>query len=213
MGETRILVIDNYDSFAYNLVQYVGEVADEVIVRRNDALSLADVRDLAPTGIVVSPGPGTPQEAGISIPLFEETEYPILGVCLGHQALCAANGAPVVHASEVVHGKPSVVAHDGEGLFEGLPDRFQVGRYHSLAVEREALPGSLLETATTTDEREVLMAVRHREQPHLGVQFHPESILTRDPDADGDGAISLAVGKRMVRNFCTLAAEHAGDGR
>ncbi|WP_255193719.1 anthranilate synthase component II [Natronobeatus ordinarius] len=211
-GDTRIIVIDNYDSFAYNLVQYVGEVADEVLVRRNDALSISDVHDLDPTGIVVSPGPGTPQEAGISIPLFEETDYPILGVCLGHQALCAANGAPVVHAPEVVHGKPSVVDHDGEGLFAGLPDRFQVGRYHSLAVERDDLPESLLETATTADEREVLMAVRHREKPHLGVQFHPESILTRESGAGEDGgAISLAVGKRMIRNFCALAAAHADD--
>ncbi len=204
----RLLVIDNYDSFAYNLVQYVGELADEVIVRRNDEIDLADVDDIDPTGIIVSPGPGTPQEAGISIPLFAETEYPILGVCLGHQALCAANGAPVVHAPHVVHGKPSTVSHDGEGLFDGLPSTFQVGRYHSLAVEREALPDSLAETARTTDERGVLMAVRHRERPHIGVQFHPESILTRrheDVD-DGDG-ISLAVGKRMIANFCRLAAE------
>ncbi|ELY43596.1 anthranilate synthase component II [Natronorubrum bangense] len=203
-----MLVIDNYDSFAYNLVQYVGELADEVIVRRNDDIDLADVDDIDPTGIIVSPGPGTPQEAGISIPLFAETEYPILGVCLGHQALCAANGAPVVHAPHVVHGKPSTVSHDGEGLFDDLPSTFQVGRYHSLAVEREALPDSLAETARTTDERGVLMAVRHRERPHIGVQFHPESILTRrheDVD-DGDG-ISLAVGKQMIANFCRLAAE------
>ena len=209
----RILVIDNYDSFAYNLVQYVGEVADEVLVRRNDALSVSDVHDLEPTGIVVSPGPGTPQEAGISIPLFAETGYPILGVCLGHQALCAANGAPVIHAPEVVHGKPSVVAHDGEGLFAGLPDRFQVGRYHSLAVERGDLPDGLLETASTADEREVLMAVRHREKPHVGVQFHPESILTRTVGSGDGGAISLAIGKRMIRNFCTLAAEYAEADR
>ncbi|MCU4925346.1 aminodeoxychorismate/anthranilate synthase component II [Halobacteria archaeon AArc-dxtr1] len=240
----RLLVVDNYDSFAYNLVQYVGEVADEVVVRRNDEIDLAGVGELDPTGIVVSPGPGTPAEAGISIPLFRETEYPILGVCLGHQALCAANGAPVVHAPSVVHGKPSVVSHDGEGLFDGLPERFQVGRYHSLAVEREDLPDSLVETARTADERGVLMAVRHRERPHLGVQFHPESILTREPEpaesepiASGSGdpaaapdpaatdpnattvagsvgagrEISLAVGKRMIRNFCAFAAEYDAD--
>ncbi|MFC6766182.1 anthranilate synthase component II, partial [Natrinema soli] len=153
---TRILVIDNYDSFAYNLVQYVGEIADDVVVRRNDAIDLAGVRDLEPTGIVVSPGPGTPEAAGISIPLFAETEYPILGVCLGHQALCAANGAPVVHASDVVHGKPSTVEHDGDGIFAALPETFQVGRYHSLAVDRADLPDSLLETAQTIDERGVL---------------------------------------------------------
>ena len=210
-GETRILVVDNYDSFAYNLVQYVGEVADEVIVRRNDEIDLEGVRELDPTGIVVSPGPGTPAEAGVSIPLFAETAYPILGVCLGHQALCAANGAPVVHAPAVVHGKPSTVEHDGDGIFDGLPADFQVGRYHSLAVDRAALPDALEETARTTDERGVLMAVRHRERPHVGVQFHPESILTRSHDdaASGDG-ISLAVGKRMIANFCAFAAAHEG---
>lgn len=209
---TRILVIDNYDSFVYNLVQYVGEVTDEVIVRRNDEIDLEGVRNLDPTGIVVSPGPGTPEEAGISIPLFAETEFPILGVCLGHQALCAAEGAPVVHAPHVVHGKPSTVSHDGAGLFAELPDTFQVGRYHSLAVEREDLPNTLEETARTTDERSVLMAVRHRKKPHLGVQFHPESILTRGHDdaATGDG-ISLAVGKRMIANFCRFAAETRAD--
>ncbi|WP_226481150.1 anthranilate synthase component II [Natrinema amylolyticum] len=211
-----MLVVDNYDSFAYNLVQYVGEVADEVLVRRNDEIDLAGVRDLEPTGIVVSPGPGTPEEAGISIPLFAETDYPILGVCLGHQALCAANGAPVVHAPEVVHGKPSTVGHDGEGLFDGLPESFQVGRYHSLAVDRADLPASLEETAWTTDERGVLMAVRHRERPHIGVQFHPESILTRGhEDAARDDGISLELGKRLIANFCRFAAtaDRRPDGR
>jgi len=210
--DTHVLVIDNYDSFAYNLVQYVGEVADDVTVRRNDAIDVAGVRELDPTGIVVSPGPGTPREAGVSIPLFAETEFPILGVCLGHQALCAANGAPVVHAPEVVHGKPSVLSHTGTGVFEGIPDRFQVGRYHSLSVERDALPDELVETARTDDEREVLMAVRHRERPHVGVQFHPESILTRRPGTGGGDGISLELGKRMVRNFCEMARERrAGE--
>ncbi|AHF98710.1 anthranilate synthase [Halostagnicola larsenii XH-48] len=183
-----MLVVDNYDSFAYNLVQYVGEVADEVVVRRNDEIDLEGVSDLDPTGIVVSPGPGTPAEAGISIPLFAETTYPILGVCLGHQALCAANGAPVVHAPEVVHGKPSLLTHDGAGIFAGVPDPVQVGRYHSLAVERDALPTPLEAVARTADERAVLMAVRHRERPHVGVQFHPESILTRAPAAETPNA-------------------------
>ena len=224
-ASTRILVIDNYDSFVYNLVQYVGEVADEVIVRRNDALRVDDVRDLDPTGIVVSPGPGTPAAAGISIPLFADLDRPILGVCLGHQALCAAHGAPVVHALDVVHGKPSVIEHTGDGLFENLPERIQVGRYHSLAVERDDLPEPLAETASTADERDVLMAVRHRERPHIGVQFHPESILTRAPDTEATPGgstseraghpsesgerISLEMGKTMIRNFCTLAADHA----
>ncbi|OIB57511.1 anthranilate synthase component II [Natrialba sp. SSL1] len=230
---TRLLVVDNYDSFVYNLVQYVGEVADEVIVRRNDELDLSAVRELDPTGIVVSPGPGTPEEAGVSIPLFAETEYPILGVCLGHQALCAANGSPVGHAPDVVHGKPSTISHDGEGVFAGLPDHFQVGRYHSLAVERDDLPDSIVETARTTDDREISMAVRHRENPHIGVQFHPESILTRALDSeqelrghdetgatatdetdgtdDTDG-IELTLGKQMIENFCEFAADTTQTG-
>jgi anthranilate synthase component 2 len=187
-----ILVVDNYDSFAYNLVQYVGEFA-EVTVRRNDAIDVAGIRDLDPDGIVVSPGPGTPQDAGVSMDVFAETDYPALGVCLGHQALCAANGAAVGHAPEVVHGKPSPVHHDGAGLFAGVDDPFSVGRYHSLAVEREDLPASLEETAHTADERGVVMGVRHRDRPHIGVQFHPESILT---DA----------GKGMIENFCRTVA-------
>ncbi|WP_137286799.1 anthranilate synthase component II [Halorussus salinisoli] len=189
-----VLVIDNYDSFVYNLVQYVGEFDPEVTVRRNDAVTVSEVRELDPDGIVVSPGPGTPEDAGISIPLFERTDYPILGVCLGHQALCAAEGAAVGHAPEVVHGKPSVVTHDGEGIYAGLPETFEVGRYHSLAVESEDVPDSLEIAARTVsdrdaDRRSVVMGVRHRERPHVGVQFHPESILT---DA----------GKRLVENFC-----------
>ena len=201
----RVLVVDNYDSFAYNLVQYVGEVvttegwlpevADgEVLVRRNDALSVGDVRELDPDAIVVSPGPGTPQEAGVSMPLFAELDYPTLGVCLGHQALCAAAGAPVGHAEAVVHGKHSPIDHDGRGVFAGLPDGFQVGRYHSLAVERADLPEVLEESAHTDDEAGVVMGVRHRERPHVGVQFHPESILTDR-------------GKEMIETFCRLALE------
>jgi anthranilate synthase component 2 len=217
-GEPRVLVIDNYDSFAYNLVQYVGEFAGDVLVRRNDAVDVDDVRALDPDAIVVSPGPGTPRDAGVSMPIFDALAVPTLGVCLGHQALCAANGAPVGHAPEVVHGKPSVVTHDGAGVFEDLPERLRVGRYHSLAVARDDLPAALVETATTTDDRAVLMAVRHRERPHVGVQFHPESILTGDGtggDATGDDGAgrtaneataagaqaSLRVGKRLVRNF------------
>jgi anthranilate synthase component 2 len=179
----HVLVVDNYDSFAYNLVQYVGGAVGApeegtVDVRRNDAVSVEDIRQLDPDGIIVSPGPGTPAEAGVSIPVFRDLDYPTLGVCLGHQALCAAQGAPVGHAPEVVHGKPSTVRHDGRGVFVDLPETFEAGRYHSLAVERGDLPDPLVETAWTDDERAVVMAVRHRERPHVGVQFHPESILT-----------------------------------
>ena len=205
----KILVVDNYDSFAYNLVQYVGEVvtdpewdvvespsAGDVLVRRNDAVTPADIHEMDPDGIVVSPGPGTPADAGVSTAVFSDLEYPTLGVCLGHQALCAAHGATVGHAEAVVHGKPSTVEHDGCGLYAGLPERFEVGRYHSLAVARADLPDVLTETAWTagdagTSHREgrVVMGVRHREKPHFGVQFHPESVLTN-------------AGKRLLATFC-----------
>ncbi|WP_321576099.1 aminodeoxychorismate/anthranilate synthase component II [Halosolutus gelatinilyticus] len=203
-----ILIIDNYDSFAYNLVQYVGEVvsfegsiatgphtddASSLVVRRNDEISVDAICELDPDGIVISPGPGTPEEAGVSMAIFEETEYPTLGVCLGHQALCAAYGASVGHAPEVIHGKPSAVTHDGKGLFAGLPETVEVGRYHSLASAETDLPECLVPTARTTDDRNVLMGVRHDEKPHVGVQFHPESILT-------DG------GKQMIENFCERIA-------
>ena len=183
-----ILVIDNYDSFAYNLVQYVG-VHTDVVVRRNDAIDLAGIDALDPDGIVVSPGPGSPESAGVSVPIFRDLDYPTLGVCLGHQALCVANGAPVGHAESVVHGKPSTISHDGSGVFAGLPDRFDCGRYHSLAVRRVDLPDSLVETATTLDEEAVVMGVRHVDRPHEGIQFHPESVLT-------------AVGEQMMATFC-----------
>ena len=200
-----VLVVDNYDSFAYNLVQYVGEVvttegwlpgvADgRVVVRRNDAVDIATIREVDPDAIVVSPGPGTPQEAGVSMPIFADLDYPTLGVCLGHQALCAAAGAPVGHAEAVVHGKFSPIDHDGKGVFAGLPNGFQVGRYHSLAVERDDLPDVLEESAHTDDEAGVVMGVRHRERPHVGVQFHPESILTDH-------------GKELIATFTRLALE------
>lgn len=187
-----VLVIDNYDSFVYNLVQYVG-VHDDVVVRRNDVIDIAGIRTLNPDGIVVSPGPGTPESAGVSVPLFAELAYPTLGVCLGHQALCVANGASVGHAESVVHGKPSMISHDGNGVFENLPDSFEVGRYHSLAVRREELPDCLVETATTDAESAVVMGVRHTERPHWGIQFHPESVLTD-------------VGEQMIATFCDRLA-------
>lgn len=191
---TSILIIDNYDSFVYNLVQYVGSLAEDVVVRRNDAVTLSEIWELDPDGIVISPGPGTPQEAGVSMSVFAELAYPTLGVCLGHQALCAVYGASVDHAPAVVHGKPSVVHHDSEGIFAGIPDGFAAGRYHSLAIDRGHLPAELEETAYTDEENEVVMGVRHRENPHIGVQFHPESLLTE-------------YGTDLVRNFidrCTI---------
>ncbi|MBX0288669.1 anthranilate synthase component II [Haloarcula salinisoli] len=187
-----ILVIDNYDSFAYNLVQYVGESAEEIEVYRNDAIDIEGIRELDPDGIVVSPGPGTPQEAGISMSVFSETDYPVLGVCLGHQALCAAEGADVGHAPEVVHGKPSEVTHDGHGIYEGLSNSIRVGRYHSLAVDSDSLPGSLEATGyTDRDGDRIVMSVRHESKPHIGIQYHPESILTPE-------------GKNMVETFCRI---------
>jgi anthranilate synthase component 2 len=193
-----ILVIDNYDSFVYNLVQYIGEAItanraysddeDAVIVRRNDAIDTEGIRRLDPDGIVVSPGPGTPEDAGVSLAVFAELSYPTLGVCLGHQALCAANGVQVGHTSNVLHGKSSIITHDGQGVFTDLPERIEVGRYHSLAVVNPDLPNGLVGTART-DDRNIVMGVRHREKPHEGVQFHPESILT---DA----------GKQMIATFC-----------
>jgi anthranilate synthase component 2 len=194
MSGPTVLVVDNYDSFVYNLVQYVGTHA-EVLVRRNDEIDVEGIERLDPDGIVVSPGPGTPTEAGVSIPVFAELAYPTLGVCLGHQALCAAHGVSVGHAPEVVHGKPSTITHDGAGLFEGLPERFEVGRYHSLAV-RGGLPDVLVETARTAADGGVVMGVRHREKPHAGVQFHPESILTD-------------VGERMIETFCRRCGSEA----
>jgi anthranilate synthase component 2 len=194
-----VLVVDNYDSFVYNLVQYVGVHASEVVVRRNDALDVPAVRELAPDAVVVSPGPGRPEDAGVSAALFSELSYPTLGVCLGHQAMCAAAGATVEHAPAVVHGKASTVRHDGRGVFAGLPNPVAVGRYHSLCVRRGTLPAHLEETAVTTgpEDDRVVMAVRDRTRPHVGVQFHPESILTGD-------------GQRMVASFLAGVAEQGG---
>lgn len=193
-GPISILVIDNYDSFVYNLVQYLGEISPTITVQRNDAVDIGTIRSLDPDGIVISPGPGTPEAAGVSMAIFEQLRIPTLGVCLGHQALCAANGLPVGHAPAVVHGKPSTISHDGMGLFEGIPSPIEVGRYHSLAVAAGARVPALIETAWTEDEH-VLMGVRHRDRPHIGVQFHPESILTD-------------YGKKMIANFCNLCQKY-----
>ena len=179
-----ILMIDNYDSFTFNLVQYLGELGAEVLVKRNDEVSVAAVREFAPTHVVISPGPCTPNEAGISLQLIRECagRIPILGVCLGHQAIGQVFGGKVVHAGRVMHGKTSMVHHDGKGVFRGLPTPYEVTRYHSLVIEKTSLPDSLELTAWTNDangEIEEIMGVRHRELAVEGVQFHPESILTQ----------------------------------
>jgi len=175
----RVLMVDNYDSFTFNLVQYLGELGAETTVWRNDAFALGDVAAFAPDGIVVSPGPCTPNEAGLSVALIERYSgrYPILGVCLGHQAIGQAFGGRVVRARTIMHGKTSLVRHDGSGLFEGLPDEVVATRYHSLVVVDP--PAELVENAWADDPTgRVIMGLRHAQHPTWGVQFHPESILT-----------------------------------
>jgi anthranilate synthase/aminodeoxychorismate synthase-like glutamine amidotransferase len=185
---TKLLVVDNYDSFTYNLVQYLAELGAEVAVHRNDAIGLDDVAALAPDGIVISPGPCTPREAGISVPLIQRFAgtIPILGVCLGHQAIGAAFGGAIVRAPRIMHGKTSPIHHDGRGVFAGLPDPFDATRYHSLVIDPATLPAELERSAWTAEDE--IMGVRHRSLFVEGVQFHPESILTLE-------------GKRLLGNF------------
>ena len=189
-----ILILDNYDSFTYNLVQYLGEMGETLDVRRNDALSVEDVGALQPEAIVLSPGPCTPAEAGITVPVIQRwgSSIPILGVCLGHQAIGEAYGGTVVRAGRVMHGKTSDLVHDGTDLFAGLPFPLRVMRYHSLVVEPATLPACLEVTARATDSADEIHALRHREHPVWGVQFHPESVLTEG-------------GKKLLQNFLTLA--------
>jgi len=174
-----LLMIDNYDSFTYNLVQYFGELGQDVVVHRNDEISLHDIEALNPARIVISPGPCTPTEAGISVPVIEKFagRIPILGVCLGHQSIGQALGGRIVHARQLMHGKTSPIRHTGKGVFRGLPEPFEATRYHSLVIERDSLPAELEITAWTDDGE--IMGVRHRSLPLEGVQFHPESILTQ----------------------------------
>ena len=188
-----LLMIDNYDSFTYNLVQYLGELGADVHVHRNDAITLGEIAAWEPELIVISPGPCTPNEAGISVPLIQcfAGKIPILGVCLGHQAIGQAFGGRIVRARRVMHGKLSSVTHDDRGIFAGLPSPFAATRYHSLAIERASLPAMLEVTATAEDGE--IMGVRHRELAVEGVQFHPEAILTEH-------------GKRLLANFLAGAA-------
>ncbi len=182
-------MIDNYDSFTYNLVQYLGELGAEVEVFRNDAIQAQELPRRAPAGVVISPGPGEPTGAGISIEAVRvcaEARLPLLGVCLGHQAIGVAFGARIGHARSIMHGKVSAIEHDGKGVFQGLPNPLEATRYHSLVIDESSLPRELEISARTADSE--IMGVRHRSLPVEGVQFHPESILTRD-------------GKALLRNF------------
>jgi anthranilate synthase/aminodeoxychorismate synthase-like glutamine amidotransferase len=186
-----LLVIDNYDSFTYNLVQYLGELGQDVRVVRNDGIAASDIAKMttpAPSHIVISPGPCTPNEAGISLDVIKlyAGKIPILGVCLGHQSIGQAFGGKIVRAARVMHGKTSQIHHDGKGVFAGLPNPFEATRYHSLLIERASVPDSLEVTAWTSDDE--IMAVRHKTLPVEGVQFHPESFLT-------------TAGKDLLRNF------------
>jgi anthranilate synthase/aminodeoxychorismate synthase-like glutamine amidotransferase len=186
-----ILVIDNYDSFTYNLVHYIGELGNEVIVKRNDEVSLEDIASLNPNKIVISPGPCTPKEAGISIDLIKASSVPILGVCLGHQSIGAAFGGMIIKAPEIFHGKLSEITHNNKGLFKGIDNPYSVVRYHSLIIEKDSLPDELQITSVLKDNPDIIMAVQHKEKPIYGVQFHPESIETD-------------FGKKLIQNFLTL---------
>ncbi len=186
-----ILLLDNYDSFTYNLAQYLGELGCTLEVHRNDKISVEQIARKKPERIVISPGPCTPQEAGISVELIQKLaeEFPILGVCLGHQAIGAAFGAKIIRAPKLLHGKTSEIEHDGKGIFRSLPNPFTATRYHSLIVERKSLPRELEVTAETRDG--VIMGLRHRKYKVEGVQFHPESVLTES-------------GKQLLKNFLAL---------
>jgi para-aminobenzoate synthetase component II len=197
---TRILVVDNYDSFVYNLVQYLAQLGAEVVVRRNDEVTPAELPELDVDGVLLSPGPGTPADAGVSVPMVHacaEQEVPLFGVCLGHQAIGAAYGAPIVRAPELLHGKTSTVEHTGAGVLAGVPSPFVATRYHSLAVNEADLPAEIEVTGRTPSG--VVMALRHRTLPIDGVQFHPESVLTQG-------------GHRMVANWLVRCGAEVDDG-
>jgi len=189
-----LLVLDNYDSFTYNLVQYLGELGEAPVVRRNDEISVEEIGAMGVTRLVISPGPCTPSEAGITVAAIRRwgSEVPTLGVCLGHQAIGEAYGGRVVRAKRLMHGKTSNIAHDGTGLFAGVPSPLEVMRYHSLVIEAESLPDELEVIARDVDDPTEIHAVRHSAHPVWGVQFHPESILTQN-------------GKEILRNFLTMA--------
>ena len=186
-----ILVLDNYDSFTYNLVHYIGESGQEVLVVRNDEITIEQINDLNPEKIVISPGPCTPKEAGISIELIKNATVPLLGVCLGHQAIGAAFGGNIIKAPEIFHGKLSEVEHNNENIFKGIDSPYSVVRYHSLVIEKDSLPDELKITGVLKDNPEIIMAIEHKEKPIYGVQFHPESIETD-------------FGMKLIENFLAL---------
>ena len=186
-----ILVLDNYDSFTYNLVHYIGESGQEVLVVRNDEITIEQINDLNPEKIVISPGPCTPKEAGISIELIKNATVPLLGVCLGHQAIGAAFGGNIIKAPEIFHGKLSEVEHNNENIFKGIDSPYSVVRYHSLIIEKNSLPNELKITGVLKDNPEIIMAIEHKEKPIYGVQFHPESIETD-------------FGMKLIENFLAL---------
>ena len=189
----KVFMIDNYDSFTYNLVQYFQILGAEVVVKRNDQTTIEEIRELDPDAIVISPGPCSPKEAGISVKVVQELyrDYPILGVCLGHQSIGYAFGANIVRAKRLMHGKTSLITHTGEGIFSGIPNPFTAVRYHSLVIDERTLPPSLKVTARSEEDDEV-MAIQHKEYPVFGVQFHPESVLSE-------------AGMDILKNFLTIA--------
>ena len=186
-----ILVLDNYDSFTYNLVHYIGDCGEEVLVFRNDEVTIEQIQDLNPKKIVISPGPCTPNEAGISIDLIKSSTVPLLGVCLGHQAIGAAFGGNIVKAAEIFHGKLSKVRHNQENIFNGIDSPYSVVRYHSLIIEKDTLPNELEITGVLEENPEIIMSIKHKQRPIYGVQFHPESIETK-------------FGMELIRNFLAL---------
>ncbi|CAH0200628.1 Aminodeoxychorismate/anthranilate synthase component 2 [Peribacillus sp. Bi96] len=188
-----ILLIDNYDSFTFNLYQYLGEVEKDIIVKRNDEITIAEIKEMNPMAIVISPGPGRPEDAGISMDIIGNfyEKVPLLGICLGHQAIGAVFGANVVGAKQIMHGKTSIIEHDGKGVFANQELQFPVMRYHSLVVERGSLPNELTETAVALDDGEI-MALKHQDFPLYGLQFHPESIGTK-------------IGKELLHQFYKIA--------
>ncbi|RIW35062.1 aminodeoxychorismate/anthranilate synthase component II [Bacillus salacetis] len=194
-----MLLIDNYDSFTYNLYQYLSELGEEVLVKRNDELAIEEVFEMDPSGIVLSPGPGRPENAGISIEIIREfyNKTPILGVCLGHQAIAAAFGGEVVRAGKIKHGKTSQIKHNNAGLFQYIPQPVEVMRYHSLVVRKDSLPPVLTTCAVSMDDNEI-MSMKHFQYPVYGVQFHPESIGTK-------------LGKKLLKNFIDLKEEERNE--